>query len=478
MLTPSVVIGVAWNFAEQLLRKGVAAAVTLILSYFLGPQDFGLISMMAIFLALASSLMDAGLKDGLLKRKRLGRRLINTALWASLGMGLLAYGLLFLAAPVVAVLYEKPLLLDLIRVAGLVVVLNALQCVPSARLAVALDFKSLLKANFPAALVSGAVALGSAYLGLGVWALIFQMISFAALSTALLWLAAGWRPRLEMNFRLLTVLYVFGYRLFLSSLISIAVKNVVPAVIGRYLGAAAAGYYFFVDKIMEVVMGQLVYSIQNVTYPALAKIANAPHRLTAAYRKVFAVSMFVTSPLLLIGAGIADPLFALMLPANWAGAGRYFQVLCLVYVLYPLHALNLNILKVRSRSDLYLGLEILKAGIAVGMLFLTVPYGLMAVLYGQVLTSLLCYAPNALYAKKLIDYSLREQIVDVLPYVVIAALAGLLANVVVMATDGCGLWCSCLVSGLVAGAFYLLLCRALRLQGLQLAVSLLKPESR
>jgi len=341
-----------------------------------------------------------------------------------LAAGLGAYILLFIASPLIATFYHDPRLNTLVRVGGLQILLGAIQIVPIAYLQQRLDFKSLMRISFPSALISSGVALGMAWVGFGVWALIAQTLVGSAITAIWLWVSSGIRFSNGLYFRLLAPLYNFGFKLFLSGLIAVVVRNSVPGLIGRFLGPVFAGYYYFVDKIMEVVMGQLVYSVQNVTYSAFSKIGQQNDVLRDAYRKTIQIMVFIVSPLLAMGVGMADLLFKTFLSDSWWPAANIFRWLCVAYMLYPMHALNLNILKVRGRSDLFLRLEIVKAVISLSILWIALPYGLEAVLGSQVVVSVLCYILNVRYSKPLIGYSVGAQLFDVLPYFGCALIGG------------------------------------------------------
>ncbi|UCV24219.1 lipopolysaccharide biosynthesis protein [Ferribacterium limneticum] len=467
-LANSTVRGVIWNFSDMLLRRGLVAATTLVLSYFLSPADFGLVAMMSVFLVVLGGLMDSGLKEALIRRKRLSIRLLNTTLWASLWLGCLAYALLFCVAPWAALFYNEPSLVNLLRIAGLVIIFNALQTAPAARLTQALDFRALMRISLPASGFSCLLALLLAYLGAGVWALIVQTLAAAAMSTILTWKVAGWRPRLQVDFKPLVALFRFGYKLFLSNLVALTVRNAAPSMLGKFLGPTYAGYYYFVDKIMEMIMGQLVYSVQNVTYPSFSKISRETVRLREAYRKAIEIMVFLVSPLLMIGAGLAEPLFEVFFSPRWLPAAGSFMWLCFAYLLYPMHAINLNIIKVVGRSDIFLWLELLKAAIALSVLWITLPWGMEAVLLGQVCTSLICFLPNAMYSKPLIGYSAFDQIKDVFLYYACAAIGGGVAHVIANSLVGYAAILIVMISGVVGVLAYLLSCRVLKLRAWQL----------
>lgn len=463
--------GVAWNFTELLLRRGIAAATTLVLALFLSPADFGLISMSALFLTVASGLMDSGLREGLVRRRYLSTRLLNAATVASISLGGVAYFLLFFSAPWISQFYSEPRLLLVIRIGGLSILFNALQLVPIARLQQTLNFKSLIGASFPATLLSSFIALVMAWAEAGVWALIVQNLVANALMTMLLWRFSGnpgCRSVGGVNIRQILPLYRFGYKLFLSNLISLSVRNATPGMLGKFIGATAAGYYYFVDKIIEMVMGQLVYSIQNVTYSAFSKISSENQALLEGYRKVIVIMVFLISPILMIGAGLAEPLFQTFFSRDWWPAADSFRWLCVAYLFYPMHALNLNILKVKGRSDLFLLLEAVKAAIALSVLWLALPHGLKGVLLGQVIVSIICYLPNAFYSKPLIGYSVAAQFMDTFPYFACSAAAGGVAVYLAGILVERPAWFVVLTGASIAVFVYLILCKLLKLNALPL----------
>lgn len=470
-LANSTVRGIVWNFSDMLLRRGLMAVTTLVLSYFLQPADFGLVSMMSLFLVVLGGLMDSGLKEALIRRKHLSVRLLNTTLWASVGLGCFAYALLYCLAPWVAIFFSEPHLVNFLRIAGLVILFNALQTAPAARLTQSLDFRALMRISLPSSGLSCLIALLLACLGAGVWALIVQTLAAAAISAILTWVAAGWMPRCKIDCKPLVALYRFGYKLFLSNIVALSVRNLVPSMLGKFLGPVNAGYYYFVDKIMEMIMGQLVYSVQNVIYPSFSKISTEKLRLREGYRRAIEVMVFLVGPILTIGAALADPLFEFFFSPSWLPAAGTFKWLCFAYLLYPVHAINLNIIKVVGRSDIFLSLEVLKAGIALSVFWVALPWGMEAVLIGQVCTSLFCFLPNARYSNRLIQYSAFCQIKDVYRYYVCAAIGGIVAFAVTVVLTEYPVFLVLLLGGLAGFLAYVLMCWFMGLRAWQLISS-------
>jgi len=421
-LTNKTTIGVFWNLIEQVSRRGVQVLVTLTLAYFLSVEDFGLVAMIAVFLALANSLMDSGFQAALIRLKAPAQIDFSTAFYTNIVLGCVAYVILYVSAPSIALFYNEPEILELIRVVGVVVIINSFQVVQVSKLSRDMEFSKLLKVNLPAAFLSGVFAVLLAYLGYGVWALIVQMIISSALVVLLLWCQGIWRPSCSFSKESLLNMYHFGYKLFLSGVIDIVFKNLYLIVIAKIFSVAVVGLYYFADRIREMVVMQLVTAIQNVTYPALATKQNNEIQLKAAYKKLVCVMTFILFPFIVFFVIFCDLLFDLFLPEKWNEAVIYLQLMLMSSVLVPLHSVNLNILKVMGRTDLFLWLEVIKKTLLALILFVTVDYGIVAVLYGQLILSILGYFINSYYSSRLIQYSVFEQISDFFPSLLISCL--------------------------------------------------------
>lgn len=424
-LSQKTLIGIIWNMAEQFFVRGITVIVTLLLAYFLSPEDFGLLAMIAVFISIASSLMDSGFRQALIRLPDASQVDFNTAFYANILLGHVSYLILFSTAPSIAFFYEEESLTNLIRVAGLVVIVNSFQVVQYAKLSRALNFKVQFRAALPASIISSVVAITMAYLGFGVWALITQMLISAFLVALFLWCQMIWRPTLSWSSNSLKSMYQFGYKLFLSGLIDTGFKNMYVVVIAKLFTTNFAGLYFFADRIRELVIYQIVSAVQKVTYPALATIQDKPTKLKQGYKKVIAMIAFILFPLILFLAALAEPIFHLLLPEEWWPAALYMQLMCLAGVLIPVHAINLNILKVLGRSDLFLWLEIIKKSIAVMILLISFRFGIVGILIGQIVSSVLAYLPNSYYSKRLIDYPVSEQLTDFLPCLLLAGNIGI-----------------------------------------------------
>ena len=303
-LSNKTAIGILWNFSDQLLRRGMASLVTLLLARLLVPEDFGLLAMVLVFLTIASAMMDSGLQQAILRMPTLGPRDASTAFFSNIAFGVLAYGLLYASAPLIADFYAEPRLIVLVRIGGIVVLINSFEVIQGAMLNRALDFRTRMKAGIPGSVVSGGVAVLLGWLGFGVWALVGQMLTAALVTTALMWWWGSWRPRLEFDVVSFKAMFRFGYKMFLSRMLDVLFVNLYVLLIAKLFSASVAGLFFFAERLKELVINQLVTAVQNVTFPALASIQADPVRLKSAYRQILQVMVYLLFPAMLLLAAL------------------------------------------------------------------------------------------------------------------------------------------------------------------------------
>lgn len=421
-LAKRTTIGIFWNFSEQLSKRGIGILVTLLLARFLTPADYGLVGMMAVFLAVASQIMESGFKQAIIRKANATQEDFNTAFYANLVLGIFSYLLLFGLAPLISAFYNEPRLTILIRVVGVTILINAFQIVQGAILSRDIRFKAQLQATVPASIISGMIAVIMAFAGFGVWSLIVQMIVSSLLLTIFLLSMNIWRPTLKISRSSLNEMFGFGSKLFFSGLLDTVYVNMYVIVIAKIFTTTIAGQYFFSKRIKDLVINQLVTSIQTVTFPALATLQQDDAALKLGYRKIIRVTTFLLFPAMALLAAMAKPLFVVFLNEQWLPAVPYLQLMCIAGLMTPLHSINLNILQVKGRSDLFLYLEIIKKILGVFILYASIQFGVIGMLFGQIVGSVISYLPNSYFSGKMIDYPAREQIVDFFPNLLLSAI--------------------------------------------------------
>ncbi|HIZ02144.1 MAG TPA: lipopolysaccharide biosynthesis protein [Candidatus Bacteroides merdipullorum] len=414
-LKNKTVKGVGWSFIDNLSSSGITFLVGLVLARLLTPSEYGIMAILTIFIAVSNSIVDSGFSNALIRKTDARRVDYNTVFLFNLLVSGFLYVVLFLAAPAISRFFKEPLLVEVMRVIGWVLVINALAIIPRTLFVKEVNFKTQTKVSLIASISSGVIGIGMALAGLGVWSLVGQQLSRQLLNTLFLWIYCTWRPAWEFSMQSFKELFGFGSKILLSGLLNTIFNEIYSLVIGRCYTSAQLGQYTRANQFNQIFSSNLTTVIQRVSYPVLSSIQDEPERLREAYRKVIKSTMLISFACMLGLASVARPLIIILIGEKWLPAVGFLQIICFSGMLYPLHAINLNILQVKGRSDLFLRLEIIKKIIAVGPLVLGVLFSIEYMLWGSVCTSLIAYFLNSYYSADLIDYPTKEQIKDILP---------------------------------------------------------------
>ena len=404
--------GLFWSSVERFSNQGVQFVFSIILARLLSPSDYGIIAMVTIFFAVAQSFVDSGFSNALVRKTDRVEEDLSTCFYFNIGVGIIAYIVLFLIAPLVANFYSQPILSPIIRITGLGVILNSLCVVQQALFTIKIDFKSQAKITLSATVISGIVGIILAYQGYGIWALVWQGVASSIVRMGLLWLMSKWRPRTGFSKSSFNYLFGYGSKLLVSGLLDTIYNNIYPIVIGKFYNPAQLGNYSRALGWAQLPSANITSILQRVTFPVLSAIQDDTLRLQNSYRRLLKLSAFIVFPLMMGLAAIASPLIRVILTAKWDGCVLYLQILCFALMLYPIHAINLNLLQVKGRSDIFLRLEIIKKIIGVIILIITIPLGITAMCLGMVFSSIICLIVNTYYTSRFIDVGLLTQLKD------------------------------------------------------------------
>ncbi|WP_300226844.1 lipopolysaccharide biosynthesis protein [uncultured Bacteroides sp.] len=414
-LKNKAVKGIIWSSIERFSVQGIQFLVMIIMARLLTPKDYGLVGMLTIFIAIAQSLIDSGFSQALIRKQDRSETDNSTVFYFNIAVGFLLYLIFFTIAPWVADFYETPELCTLMRVISLSVIFNSLAVVQRALLTVNINFKTQAKASLSAAIVSGIIGISMAYYGFSYWSIAAQQLVNLGLNTLLLWIFTKWRPKAVYSWKSFKELFAFGSKLLASGLLDVVYRNMYLLVIGKVFSASSLGYYTRAHQFAEFPSSNLTGIMQRVTYPVLCQIQNDDQRLAHIYRRFLRVSAFIIFPLLVGLSAVAEPFVIMLLKEQWLFAATLLQIICFSMMWYPIHAINLNLLQVKGRSDLFLKLEIIKKTIAVIVLCITIPMGLIAMCIGQICTSLISLIINTYYTGKLINVGFIKQMRDLMP---------------------------------------------------------------
>ncbi len=425
--------GMAWSGIETFGVAAINLLSSIILSRLLMPEEFGTIAMLQIFVMVAMVLVDSGLSSALIRKKVCTRQDEDTVLVCNVAIALALYIIIFLAAPLIARFYARPPIEAIIRLLALAIPLNALCVVQETRLIKQMRFKRLFIITGSATLLSVVLAILLAYSGEGIYALIWQQLSFAALHSGLLWLLERGRgPRFRFCSESFRELWGFGWKLLLSSLIETAYNNIFAPVIGKIFSPAMSGLYWRGASLARFPAENLTHVIQRVSYPALSSFQDDTPRLRNAFLRLLRASSALMFPIMAILIATASPLILTLFGPRWEAAGPYFRILCIALALYHIHALNLNLLQVKGRSDLFLRLEVLKKIVGVTALAISVPLGIMAICVGSVVSSFISLIINSFYTGRLIGVGCLKQLLHIAPTLLLSAVAGTVVHLTIL----------------------------------------------
>ncbi len=404
-----------WSAIERFSTQGVQFVFGIILARLLTPADYGVIAMLTIFLAVSQTFIDSGFGNAVIRKPDRTEKDMATMFFFNIGMSVFCYAIIFFAAPLIASFYKMPDLVLILRILALKLILQSFSAIQITSLTIKINFKKQAKISLTAALVSGCVGIVFAYMGYGVWSLVIQSLFSSAFSSILYWIVVRWHPQCFFSKESFKSLFSFGSKLLISGLMDTILKNLYPLVIGKFYTPAQLGGYSKAERFAQFPSSNLTAILQRVSFPVLSTLQNEPERLRSGYIKFLNLATFLVFPLMIGLLALTKPLTLLLLTEKWSSMILLLQILCLAMMWYPVHSINLNLLQVLGRSDLFLKLEVIKQIIGIGILCGTLPFGITALCLGKVADSLIALVINTYYSGKLMKAGFFVQMKFMLP---------------------------------------------------------------
>lgn len=414
-LKEKTVKGTVWSGIDNLAQLGVSFIVSIVLARLLSPGDYGLLGIIAIFTSICQAIVNGGFSAALIRLKAPTDDDYNTVFISNLIISLLLYFVIFVCSPAIASFFECQELVPLTRVSSLGMIIGALALVQQTRLTKRIDFRTQTQITIVSSVVSGIVGITMAFCGFGVWSLVTQSLLAQALRTIQLWILNKWMPSIHFSMKCFSSLFGFGWKLMLVDIINTLWKEIYQAVIGKFYTPATLGQYTRATQFSSLFSSNLTAVVQRVTYPVLSSIQDDKNRMLEAYRRIIKTTMFISAVSMFFLGAISKPLLYCLIGPQWHEAATYLPFICIFGALFPLHAINLNMLEVQGRSDIFLGLEIIKKTIAVGPILIGVFIGIIPMLLSSIIVSIFSFFLNSFFSGKMIGYSSWSQIKDVLP---------------------------------------------------------------
>ena len=424
-----------WSAIERFSVQFVQLIIQILIARILSPDDFGIIGMIAIFIAIAQSFIDSGFSNALIRKRDRTDIDNSTVFYFNIVVGAVFYLLLYLCAPAIAKFYNTPILVPVTRIVGLGVIFNSLAVVQRANLTAKVDFKTQAKASLISVIISGGCGLFLAYKGFGVWSLVAQTLLNGGCNTIFLWIFAKWYPKWVFSWKSFREMFSFGSKLLLSGLMDTLYKNIYTIVIGKFYSAGDLGYFTKANQLASFPSSNITGILQRVTYPLLCENQGNLEVLRTRYRTFLRLSAYVVFPLMVGLAVLAEPFIETLLTDKWIAAVPLLQLLCLSMMWYPIHAINLNLLQVQGRSDLFLRLEVVKKIVGISILCITIPMGVVWMCVGKIVVTIIALIINTHYTGKLIGLGFLKQMRDLLPSLVYSFLMGAAVMLITMVVD-------------------------------------------
>lgn len=472
-LKDKTVKGVAWSAIDSVAQYIVSFVVSIVLARLLTPDDYGLIGIIAIFTAICNTLINGGFTSALIRKKDITDEDYNTAFIINFGMSVVLYVLIFICSPLIANFFARVELVSLTRVASLGIIIGAIGIVQQTRLTKKIDFKSQTKISVLSSIISGLVGIVMALLGFGVWSLVAQLLLSQLLRTVLLWLVNRWIPNLHFSASSFKDLFGFGWKIMVSGLLNTIWNELYQVVVGKFYSPATLGQYTRAKQFSQLFSTNITTVVQRVTYPVLSNIQDDKERMVSAYRHIIKITMFITAICMLWVGAVSEPLLYCLIGEKWLEAASYLPLICISMSLYPLHAINLNMLQVQGRSDLFLILEIIKKIIALGPLFVGAFIGILPMLYTNILTGIISYFLNSYYTGRYLGYSSFKQLKDIAPSYVLAVMIAV--PVWFMKYISISYWVILPLQIIVGASIFFVSCKVFRMSEYSEVIKILNP---
>ena len=405
--------------------QGIQFIVQIVLARLLSPEEYGMIAIVLVFILLANVFVESGFSTALIQKKNADELDFSSVLYLSLVIATILYIVIFFTAPFVARFYELPILVQVLRVLSITLFVGAFNSIQNAFVARHMLFKKLFVSSLGAVTISGVVGIIAAYNGLGVWALVLQQLTNQLAVAIILWFTINWRPSLLFSFDRINTLFAYGSRLLASSLIDTLYRNLRTLMVGRMFTSSVLGFYNRGEQFPQLIVSNINGSIQSVMLPALSAHQEDKIRVKEMMRRTIITSSFLIFPMMMGMAAVAEALVRIVLTDKWLPAVPFLQIACFSYSLWPIHTANLQAINAMGRSDVFLKLEIIKKIIGLIILIVSLPFGVYAIALGGVISGIISSFINAYPNKQLLNYSYKEQLMDIMPSFFISVIMGL-----------------------------------------------------
>ncbi len=425
-----------WKAAENGGDQILTFVISLVLARLLGPEDYGTLSLMLVFISVANVIIQSGFQTSLIQKRDINDEDLSSVFWIGLLLSALIYGLLFVTAPATAVFFEDAAISSMLRVLALILFFGSVISVETAIVARELNFKAQCAATMIADTISGAVGIAFAFRGAGAWALVYQQLCKYLFLMLLLSAFVGWRPKLLFSKKRIGGLFSYGWKVLVSGLIDTLYNNVYTPVISKLYDPVTVGYYNRADQFPKIIANAVGQTMQSVMLPIFSKQQDEREGLRATLKNTIKLSCYLIFPMMTGLCAVAKPMISLLLGEAWIPSAPILSLSCLSYICWSMHVSNIQAVNASGRSDIYLKIEVIKKLIGIMVLVFSAPLGIEAMLIFKAVSDLICSFINAAPNAKLVGYGPLKQWRDVLPELILSIAMGIAVWVVGQRIEG------------------------------------------
>ncbi|MDO5445470.1 MAG: lipopolysaccharide biosynthesis protein [Eubacteriales bacterium] len=410
-----------WRFAERIGVKLITTIVSLILARILAPELFGTVTIVLVITDILQVFVESGFGTALIQKKDADDLDFSSVFFFNIVICIVLYLALFFAAPWISRFYKKDELTPIIRVVGIILIVAGVRNVQQAFVSRNMLFRRFFFSTLGGTVSGAIVGISMALAGFGVWAYVAQYLVNNIVGTVILWLTVKWRPKRQFSFERLKGLFSYGWKLLVSSVLNTLSDKLRQLVIGYQYDSSSLSFYNYGVVFPNLIVENVNTSIDSVLLPALSAEQDSKTSVKSMTKRAVRVSSYIMWPLMLGLFAVSGPLVQLLLGEAWMPCVPFVRIFCIYYALFPIHTANLNAIKAVGRSDIFLKLEIIKKildfAVVLGTMFIGVEAMALGLLAEGVVNLLINSVPNS----RLIDYPFSEQISDIIPSVILAA---------------------------------------------------------
>ncbi|RHR28733.1 lipopolysaccharide biosynthesis protein [Clostridium sp. AF19-22AC] len=471
-LKDKAIFSLLWKGGEKLISQVITLVISIVLARLLGPEEYGLIALTTVFISFGFVFVDCGLGTALVQKNEVTNSDMNTIMICNIVIGVILYGLVFIAAPFIGMFYNENRVVPILRVLSLAFVLGAISAIFIAKLSREFKFKQIAVANILANTVAGILGILAAFYGFGAWALVIQQFAIRLLVCIFLGVQSEFKFIFTFSKKAAAEMLSFAWKITFSRFISNAYFQLRSLIIGKMYSPVDLAYFNKGEQFPAVINTSTDYALQQVMLTVYAKEQSDSVKLKAMMRRSMKLSSFFFFPIMIGLSAVSKNVVLILLGEKWAPSIPFMQLCCLVYVFYPIGTANVQAINAMGRSDITLKTELYTRIVSSALIIVSAFIGLYQLAASAVIASFIETIIRATPNKKLLNYTYREQIKDIAPQLLCAAIMGIL--VFTLGYLPVNIYVQLLVQLVVGVSFYMLLSICMKNDNVEYLLEILK----